>query len=383
MFARRVLGFAVLGILASTASALADTDLALRKGPILHLIKDKQQVRIQSAALAHPELEWKKAGDADGKKIDLKADAYNFWEADLPQDAAQYRILDGERRTPWFQVPNAGKDRDTFTFIAYGDNRAGWDHSDKIHRQLLANMAKDSPAFVLNTGDLVFGGDHEDYWDKFFNEGHDLFASVPFEPSIGNHDSSQRNFYGLNFDLGENKQAYYYYEYGHSVFIALDTTRNFAPGSAQYKFLVDRLEKARGKSPIVVFFHHPAYSFSMHKSDPQVQSYLVPLFEKYGVDLVLTGHDHNYQRVGPLNGVTYIVTGGGGGPLYRVNNNPLLKSYKEVFHYIVFEVGKKSIRGTMKYRYDITDDEFEIPYRASPEASPTPQHQKDTEKARP
>jgi acid phosphatase type 7 len=363
-------------------SSAISAELVPQKGPILHRVEDKQILRIQAPGLAKPVLEWReKAGEAE-KKEEMAAQGSQIWQAKLPDQATEYRIVDGDRSTPWQQALSGGKSKDSFTFIAYGDNRSGWG-SRQIHESLLAHMEKENAAFVLHTGDLVFRGEKESHWELFFRQVQRIFAAIPFQPSIGNHDYSKDNNYGKYFGFGPGGASYYYFSYGKAQFIALDTARNFAPGSPQYVFLENRLKQIKGASPIVIFFHHPAYSWSKHNSDPRVLAYMVPLFEKYGVDLVLTGHDHNYQRVGPINGVTYIVTGGGGGPLYRVRENPLLKSYKVVYHYITFEVGDKKMVGTMKYRPDVSDDRFEILYRDKKEEVTAPEEQKVIEKVKP
>ena len=67
-----------------------------------------------------------------------------------------------------------------------------------------------------------------------------------------------------------------------------------------------------------MFFHQPPYSSGAHGSTTDMQTTLVPLFEQYDVDLVLNGHDHNYERFDKINGVQYIVTGGGGNSLYPI-----------------------------------------------------------------
>jgi 3',5'-cyclic AMP phosphodiesterase CpdA len=72
----------------------------------------------------------------------------------------------------------------------------------------------------------------------------------------------------------------------------------------------------------IVSFHHPAYSCGGYLRNPAVVSRWVPLFERYGVALVLSGHDHNYQRFAPRNGVTYVVHGGGGQELYALRKCP-------------------------------------------------------------
>ena len=72
----------------------------------------------------------------------------------------------------------------------------------------------------------------------------------------------------------------------------------------------------------IALFHHPPYTCGGHSGDTDVVRNWVPLFESYGVRLVLSGHDHNYQRFAPRNGVTYLVDGGGGAGLYPLRGCP-------------------------------------------------------------
>jgi hypothetical protein len=72
----------------------------------------------------------------------------------------------------------------------------------------------------------------------------------------------------------------------------------------------------------IAVFHHPAWTCGEYRSNAAVVQRWVPLFEQYGVQLVLNGHDHNYQRFGPRRGVTYIVHGGGGSHLYSIQRCP-------------------------------------------------------------
>lgn len=72
----------------------------------------------------------------------------------------------------------------------------------------------------------------------------------------------------------------------------------------------------------VVAFHHPVFSCGNYSGVHEMRRLLVPVFERHGVDLVLSGHDHNYQRFGPRRGVTYVVHGGGGARLYPLRACP-------------------------------------------------------------
>jgi 3',5'-cyclic AMP phosphodiesterase CpdA len=92
--------------------------------------------------------------------------------------------------------------------------------------------------------------------------------------------------------------------------IGLDSTDIDAPG--QMDFLEDRLA-ASSTSWRIVAVHHPPYSAGYQGSSLDIRDRLVPVLERHGVQLVLSGHDHDYQRSVPLNGVTYVVTGGASG----------------------------------------------------------------------
>ena len=111
-------------------------DLILKKGPILHVVQDKQIVRIQGPALKEPAVEWREK-DGDSKKESMKAVGYDFWQAPLSDQATEYRIVAGESSSPWQTVLNGGgQSKDKFTFIAYGDNRSGWGNP-RVHESLL------------------------------------------------------------------------------------------------------------------------------------------------------------------------------------------------------------------------------------------------------
>jgi 3',5'-cyclic AMP phosphodiesterase CpdA len=94
------------------------------------------------------------------------------------------------------------------------------------------------------------------------------------------------------------------------------------PGSTtQREWLQKRLRESTATWQIVAF-HHPAYTCGNYLGHPTILSRWVPLFERYGVDLVLSGHDHNYQRFAQRGGVHYVVHGGGGQRLYPVRACP-------------------------------------------------------------
>lgn len=88
--------------------------------------------------------------------------------------------------------------------------------------------------------------------------------------------------------------------------IALDSTQ---PDNAEQREWLRATLADTASSWTIVILHHPAFSAGWHGNEPGVQANFVPLFEEFGVDLVLSGHDHDYQRSTAINGVTYVVTG--------------------------------------------------------------------------
>jgi len=269
---------------------------------------------------------------------------------------------------------------DSVRFVVYGENQTGvgdpW-----VHKNLLERMAEEKPDLILHTGDLVAEGDRKRQWRQFLSETRDFFSRFTFRPAVGAQDRSKSDFFLKYFGAGREKR-YYAFEQGPAAFIVLDTTHNFAPGSPQYRFLTETLESWKGKSPLIVSFYHPPFSGSRRGGDEKVEEYLVPLFEKYGVDLVLSGEERSYQRIGPINGVLYLVTGGGGAPLFPVEPNPAIARYKVLFHYIVIEADGKVLKGRVKDVRGVEVDRFEISHLTNPvhesERGPHPKLRRST-----
>ncbi|MDH3499823.1 MAG: metallophosphoesterase [Acidimicrobiia bacterium] len=134
-----------------------------------------------------------------------------------------------------------------------------------------------------------------------------LDAGAALLPVLGNHDVRDGNAAGQVERFGLPGR-WYSEELGPVLFVGLDS--NLVDDDAQRVWLETVL--ANSDAPwIITAMHHPAYSGGHHGSTEDVQEAWVPLFEEYGVDLVLAGHDHDYQRSVPINGITYLVSGAG------------------------------------------------------------------------
>ncbi len=234
----------------------------------------------------------------------------------------------------------AGPEQTSFRFAILGDTRT----YTASHQSVVDRIAILAPDFYLNTGDLVEDGARPDQWDTFFEIEKELLANVPFFPTLGNHEVNHQNYFDL-FYLPRNER-WYSFDYGNAHFVCLevDGYASYNPGSEQYRWLKNDLESA-DRLWKFVFFHIPPYSSGAHGNDSGVINALTPLFEQYGVDIVFNGHDHDYER-SVVNGVTYIVSGGGGAPLYsRQHYYPWTVYFLSALHCVEIAIEGKVLNG--------------------------------------
>ena len=206
----------------------------------------------------------------------------------------------------------------SFRFAVYGDTGT----SSGRHAIVAQSIMKSQPAIVFHAGDLV--GIGRDYWNwesDFFEPAYGLMLTTPIVPVLGNHE-----YFGTEplwfpyFFAPPSTGGWWAMTYGNVRFIGLNTNRDYAPGSKQGDWLLAELQSSEFAQAVwrIVIFHHPPYTCtSVHDDDTSVQSHLVPLFDQYGVHMVFSGHSHAYERYSQ-RGITYIVTGGGGAPLYEL-----------------------------------------------------------------
>jgi 3',5'-cyclic AMP phosphodiesterase CpdA len=157
-------------------------------------------------------------------------------------------------------------------------------------------------------GDNMYGRQQpQDFVDKFERPYATLLgAGVVFFASLGNHDNQNNRFY-KNFNMGGER--YYTYAKKNVRFFVLDSNQM---DPKQRGWLDDALKQSEEDWKIC-YFHHPLYSDAgRHGSDVGLRVSLEPLLTKYGVNVVLSGHDHVYERTRPQKGITYFVAGSSG-----------------------------------------------------------------------
>jgi len=254
-----------------------------------------------------------------------------------PGTAYMYRLCLGGITGPWHTFHTAPRDARAVRFTVWGDNQSHPEISEHIARR----MAACAPDLCLTVGDIVGSGSAGHQWTaEYLWPLRALSAEVPTYVAMGNHDWAGGRglaWYERYFThpAGSGSRRWYAFDYGPARFVVLDVHGHDGPhgervNPEQFRWLEHELADAARKARwIFLFVHEPPYSEcwsgGYYDGEPHLRAELVPLLERYGVDIVFSGHTHDYERglphppydpaTGEGNTVTYIITGGGGGGL--------------------------------------------------------------------
>lgn len=230
-----------------------------------------------------------------------------------PGTRYHYRVIVGgtasATRTFW-TAPTKSQD---FVIAVQGDNRT----HDLPHQAVVDAMTLHAPRLVVHTGDSMATGGSLDDWDGFFAIESELLSKAPMLPAYGNHEEMAGGevYYRGYWTVRESKydaELSYAFAYGRSYWIFLNTNEWI---ENDIDFAKQHLQIGDEYDFLFVVFHAPMYSFSKHTPNSYWQNLLVPQLEKYAVSAVFNGHNHCYEHF-LIDGVHYVVTGGGGAPLY-------------------------------------------------------------------
>jgi predicted MPP superfamily phosphohydrolase len=263
--------------------------------------------------------------------------------------------IDGWTHPAGFRTAPAPGSAAPVRFVVFGDSGGGPQQS--AVREQIETVAFD---LLLHVGDIAYGqGTLGQLESQFFDEYADILRHVPAFPTSGNHDYTTdrgapfRQVFALpDNGTGTGSERWYSFDWGLVHFVALDTERIDA---TQTEWL-DRDLGANQLPWTVVYLHRPPYSSGDHGSSTAVREAFVPLFERYGVDIVFAGHDHDYERTEPLQGVTYIVTGGGGRSTRAVGRSSFTAYSEDVLHFVYAEVDDDTM---MLHAIDAVGREFD------------------------
>lgn len=231
-----------------------------------------------------------------------------------PGTVYAYRVGSGEDASEWFTFRTAEATAAPFTFLWFGDSQGPISLYARVIRQ--AYRTASDASFMIFTGDLVDGGSstklHDDEWGDWYRAAGFIVSGVPVVATTGNHefyDPQERQKRDLNrywrpgFTLPANgpaglEETAYSFDYQGVRFIMVNSdamvrSDEFARSETEW---VEGLLRNNPCRWTVMAFHHPFLSTSARRDNKAVRENLKPLVDKYGVDLVLTGHDHTYAR---------------------------------------------------------------------------------------
>ncbi len=241
----------------------------------------------------------------------------------IPGQAVHYRVVAASQRGPVhvFHVPPEAPE--PLRFAVYGDVRGG----HRVHAAIANSLLSEAIDFVIVTGDMVLRGSDEADWQRFFSVAGPLLARLPYYPVAGNHDlgsaGDERRRMSELFSLWPAPSgragtgAWHSFDVSDVHFVMLDS--NHYRDEGQLAWLRQDLEAARKRGVRAIFaaVHAGPYSRGLHQGHSYAATHYVPVLSENRVTLLFSGHDHLYQR-GKAGGLDYIVSGGGGAPLYSV-----------------------------------------------------------------
>lgn len=206
----------------------------------------------------------------------------------------------------------------TTRFAVIGDYGTGDETERDVAAQVKRWSDNEGADALVTTGDNAYPYSTpdalEEVWTPFYGWAEDEISVIA---TLGNHDiqddggQSTVDFFGMS-------GAWYRTTINNVDFLVLDANR--PEGTQQTEWLRASLAQSQAIWKVVVF-HQPAFSCSQHDGDPRIVERWVPLFDEFRVDLVLSSHDHNYQRF-TVGSTAYVVSGGGGADLYALDDCP-------------------------------------------------------------
>lgn len=216
--------------------------------------------------------------------------------------------------------------------LVLGDSGGGGADQRAVRDQMLLVPAD----LILHTGDLAyFVATTDKLEERVFAMYEPLLRTIPLYPVLGDHDvkaDGGQPFLDA-FDLPGDERVYAF-DYGPVHVAAMDTTAEVPERAA---WLDEHLAESEAPWTIVIA-HHPPFSSGWHGGRANVQEHIVPVLVRHDVDVFIAGHDHDYERTHPIDGVTYLVTGGGGHSVRPVGARPWTAVSEAVLHFVHLRV---------------------------------------------
>jgi acid phosphatase type 7 len=265
-----------------------------------------------------------------------------------PSTSYTYSVTALDVKSPEGRIVTAPEDDRPFTFLLYGDNRS----DPAAHEAVVKAMMATPSDFLLHTGDMVLEGDDETNWRHFFEIESRLLRDRCVFACIGNHELIGEGrppflrFFHPGVERGQ-PTLFSTVRWGTTRFFLLNAMVGWdAPTDRGW--LDAELTKADEEPGLlhrIVVLHHGPFSSGPHGGNEPFARTMLGSLRAHKVDVLFAGHDHIYER-GDRDGVRYIISGGGGAPLYKVKRSlaPGVQRVEPVHHFVAVEVEPKVIK---------------------------------------
>lgn len=302
------------------ADVIGRRDLGILRGPVITDIgPSSATISIETDGNTGSMLEWGIGQTLEHHLTSTPGRIHRFMLEGLPaRTKISYRVRAGAGQTAVLAFHTAPKPGEPIRIGIYGDVRGGHD----THRRLVEAMLGEGLDLVAVTGDMVArGSDHGD-WQKFFAVTRELLAQVRYVPAIGNHDlgwavAGPEVLQLPPGPVGRPDHVYWYSVDLADVHLVFLDSNAYEQTEQEAWLDVDlAAARARGVRAIIAITHDGPYSRGIHRGNEIARERYVPILARHHVDLMVTGHDHLYQR-GEAGGIRYVVSGGGGAGLYQ------------------------------------------------------------------
>ena len=253
-------------------------------------------------------------------------------------------------------------------FAVIGDNGTGDPPQYEVAAEMETYQKVVGFDFVTMMGDNIYGGHKPKDFARKFEEPYKplLDGGVKFYACLGNHDNSNETLY-KPFNM--NGQRYYSFKKGPVQFFVLDS--NYMDAT-QLDWIQHQLNESNAKWKIA-YFHHPLYSDGrFHGSDVDLRNLLMPLFGKYGMNVVLSGHEHLYERIKPEDGIYFFVLGNSGELRYgnlRTDPQFMAKGFDTDRSFMLVEISGDKFYFQTISRTGQTIDSGELDHQPKPPAN--------------
>ncbi len=347
-----------------------------------------------------------------------------------PETTYYYAVFDGGTRlTPednsyhFITHPKPGGPERPVRFWVLGDGGTGREAQAAVHGAMLKAVEKQPLDFWIHAGDMAYNtGRDVEFQTRFFEMYETTLRNRVCWPTMGNHEgmnASGKTGIGPYYDayvvptrgesggVASGTEAYYSFDYVNIHFICLDShDLSRKPGDPMANWLKADLEKTKADW-IIAFWHHPAYTKGSHDSDKEsdlteMRKLIMPIVEAGGVDLVLTGHSHIYERsmlmdgaygtptvsdnvilddgdgepegdgayrkskgIHAHEGLVHVVTGNAGAALGRSGTMPVMKRTILEHGSVIVDVKGDALVGRMINRDGAESDVFSIVKRGT------------------